>query len=42
LITEQLAYGCTGIQTSMLANTLAGTPVLLAGNERRRRSTSAC
>ncbi len=37
LITEQLAYGCTGIQTSMLANTLAGTPVLLAGNEEQKR-----
>jgi len=37
LITEQLAYGCTGIQTSMLANTLAGTPVLLAGNEAQKK-----
>ena len=27
LIAEQLAYGCTGIQTSMLANTLALTPI---------------
>ncbi|MEY4548120.1 MAG: acyl-CoA dehydrogenase, partial [Pseudomonadota bacterium] len=37
LITEQLAYGCTGIQTSMLANTLAATPVLLAGSEEQKR-----
>jgi acyl-CoA dehydrogenase len=37
LITEQLAYGCTGIQTSMLANTLAGTPVILAGNDAQKR-----
>jgi acyl-CoA dehydrogenase len=37
LITEQLAYGCTGIQTSMLANTLAGTPVLLAGSDAQKR-----
>jgi len=37
LITEQLAYGCTGIQTSMLANTLAGTPVLLAGSEAQKK-----
>ncbi len=36
LITEQLAYGCTGIQTSMLANTLAGTPIKLAGNEAQK------
>ena len=27
LITEELAYGCTGIQTSMLANGLALTPI---------------
>lgn len=32
LITEQLAYGCSGIQTSLLANTLALTPIQLAGN----------
>src|SRR5690606_4807335 len=37
LITEQLAYGCTGIQTSMLANTLALTPVKLAGNEAQKK-----
>ncbi len=37
LITEQLAYGCTGIQTSMLANTLAGTPVKLAGSEAQKK-----
>ncbi len=37
LIAEQLAYGCTGIQTSMLANTLALTPILLAGNEGQKK-----
>jgi acyl-CoA dehydrogenase len=37
LITEQLAYGCTGIQTSMLANTLALTPILLAGNDAQKK-----
>jgi acyl-CoA dehydrogenase len=37
LIAEQLAYGCTGIQTSMLANTLALTPVKLAGNEDQKK-----
>lgn len=37
LLTEQLAYGCTGIQTSMLANTLAGTPIVLAGNESQKK-----
>src|SRR6188508_206687 len=33
LIAEQLAYGCTGIQTSMLANTLALTPIKLGGSD---------
>jgi acyl-CoA dehydrogenase len=37
LITEELAYGCTGIQTAMTANTLAATPVLLAGNEEQKK-----
>jgi acyl-CoA dehydrogenase len=37
LIAEQLAYGCTGIQTSMLANTLALTPILLAGTEEQKK-----
>ena len=37
LITEQLAYGCTGIQTSMLANTLALTPIKLGGNEEQKK-----
>jgi acyl-CoA dehydrogenase len=37
LIAEQLAYGCTGIQTSMLANTLALTPIKLCGNEQQKK-----
>jgi acyl-CoA dehydrogenase len=37
LIAEKLAYGCTGIQTSMLANTLALTPIKLAGNEDQKK-----
>ncbi len=37
LIAEQLAYGCTGIQTSMLANTLALTPILLGGTEEQKK-----
>jgi acyl-CoA dehydrogenase len=37
LIAEQLAYGCTGIQTSMLANTLALTPIKLAGNDGQKK-----
>ncbi len=37
LITEELAYGCSGIQTSMLANVLAATPVKLGGNEEQKK-----
>jgi acyl-CoA dehydrogenase len=37
LLTEELAFGCTGIQTSMTANTLAATPLLIAGNDAQRK-----
>lgn len=37
LICEELAYGCTGIQTSILANGLALTPIKLAGNETQKK-----
>jgi acyl-CoA dehydrogenase len=35
-VTEELGYGCTGIQTSMLANTLGLTPIRLAGSEEQK------
>jgi acyl-CoA dehydrogenase len=37
LITEELAYGCSGIQTSMTANTLGLTPIVLAGSEGQKK-----
>jgi acyl-CoA dehydrogenase len=37
LIAEELAWGCTGIQTSLLANTLALTPIRLGGNEEQKK-----
>ncbi|HZO14873.1 MAG TPA: acyl-CoA dehydrogenase family protein [Polyangiaceae bacterium] len=37
LICEELAYGCTGITTSFLANGLALTPIKLAGNEAQKK-----
>src|SRR5215471_13966778 len=37
LITEELAYGCTGIQTSMTANTLGLTPIKLAGSPEQKK-----
>lgn len=37
LIAEEFAYGCTGIQTSILANGLALTPIKLAGSEELKK-----
>jgi acyl-CoA dehydrogenase len=36
-ITEELAYGCSGIQTSMTANTLGLTPIRLAGSQEQKK-----
>ncbi|MEO6576941.1 MAG: acyl-CoA dehydrogenase family protein, partial [Polyangiaceae bacterium] len=36
-ITEELAYGCSGIQTSMTANTLGLTPIRLGGTEEQKK-----
>lgn len=33
IISEELAYGCTGIQTAGEANGLAEAPVIIAGND---------
>src|SRR5450432_259829 len=37
MMTEELAYGCSGIQTSILANTLALTHIKLAGTEAQKK-----
>ncbi|KAJ2865325.1 hypothetical protein GGI22_001524 [Coemansia erecta] len=37
LVSEQLAYGCTGIQTAIEANSLAEAPVILAGNDAQKK-----
>ncbi len=37
MVTEELAYGCSGITTSILANGLALTPIKLAGNEDQKK-----
>jgi acyl-CoA dehydrogenase len=37
LITEEIGYACTGIQTSLTANTLCATPLLIAGNEEQKK-----
>jgi acyl-CoA dehydrogenase len=36
-ITEELAYGCSGIQTSMTANTLGLTPLKLGGTDEQKK-----
>ncbi len=37
MIVEELGYGCTGIQTSITANTLAATPIILGGNDEQKK-----
>ena len=37
LIVDELAYGCTGIETSILANGLALTPIKLGGTEEQKK-----
>lgn len=37
IIVEELAYGCTGIQTSITATVLAATPLMIAGTEEQKR-----
>jgi acyl-CoA dehydrogenase len=37
MIVEELGYGCTGVQTSITANTLAATPIILAGSEAQKK-----
>ncbi|KAI3617208.1 hypothetical protein CBS9595_003117 [Malassezia furfur] len=36
LISEELAFGCSGIQTAIEANGLAEAPLLVAGNDRQK------
>lgn len=38
LIAEELAYGCIGIETTIMANTLGLIPILLGGNEDQKKS----
>jgi acyl-CoA dehydrogenase len=37
IITEEIAYGCTGIATAMEANSLASAPVMVAGNDEQKK-----
>jgi acyl-CoA dehydrogenase len=37
IVTEELAYGCSGIQTALFVNSLASAPVIVAGNEDQKK-----
>ncbi|XP_055671534.1 medium-chain specific acyl-CoA dehydrogenase, mitochondrial [Falco peregrinus] len=37
LVTEELASGCTGVQTAIEANSLRQMPVIIAGNEHQQK-----
>uniref|UniRef100_A0A452EED1 Medium-chain specific acyl-CoA dehydrogenase, mitochondrial n=1 Tax=Capra hircus TaxID=9925 RepID=A0A452EED1_CAPHI len=37
LIIEELAYGCTGVQTAIEANSLGQMPVIIAGNDQQQK-----
>jgi len=37
ILNEELAWACSGIQTSLMLNSLAALPILIAGNEEQKR-----
>jgi len=37
LVQEEIAYGCTGINTSLVANNLAALPLLIAGTDEQKQ-----
>ena len=37
IISEELAWGCTGISTALEGNTLAESPVIIAGNDQQKK-----
>ncbi len=37
IVCEELAWGCAGMYTSIMANTLATTPIVLFGNEEQKQ-----
>jgi acyl-CoA dehydrogenase len=37
IIVEEMGYGCTGIQTSVTATTLAATPLIVAGSHEQKK-----
>src|SRR5262245_18054617 len=37
LVQEEVSFGCSGINTSMAANSLGATPLLVAGSDEQKR-----
>ncbi|KAM8805872.1 medium-chain specific acyl-CoA dehydrogenase, mitochondrial [Eudromia elegans] len=37
LVTEEIAYGCTGVQTAIEANSLGQMPLIIAGNDEQKK-----
>ncbi len=37
IVNEELAWGCSGIQTALMLNSLAAWPIILAGSEEQKR-----
>ena len=37
IVGEEIAYGCSGIQTALMLNQLAILPILIAGNEDQKQ-----
>ena len=37
IVTEEMAYGCSGIQTALMLNQLAVLPILIAGNDDQKQ-----
>ena len=37
LVTEKMAYGCTGIMTALEANGLGSMPIMIAGNHEQKK-----
>lgn len=37
IVSEEMGYGCTGIETALMLNQLAALPILLAGNDAQKQ-----
>ena len=37
IVSEKIAYGCTGVSTAFEANGLGSMPILLAGNDEQKK-----